>query len=621
MENNIHGFILLPLIGFVLLAIQKRGNERAIANISVLTLLSQLAFFFVVSAFWFLDGMPIWEHADFTLYEHQDYLFRIDFFWDKVSFVYCGVGAFLVFLVSFYSKTYMHREEGFKRFFLNLMFFFIGYNIVVLAGNFETLFIGWEILGVSSFLLIAFYRNRYLPVKNAVKVFSIYRLGDLGILLAMWLSHHFWHENVTFNQLNHQDLVIAHWSHQSAVGIAISLLILLTAMAKSAQLPFSSWLPRAMEGPTPSSAIFYGSLAVHGGVFLLLRTAHFWEAQDIVKWLIGIVGLVTAVVATGISRVQGSIKSQIAYSSIAQIGLMFIEMALGWYDLVLIHFAGNALLRTYQLLVSPSVVSYLIKEQFYHFTPKEKSIEDSLPKRIENSLYLLSLKEFNLDSFMYRFLWNPAKKYGSKLSFIRNGWLWALTLMTLLGAYGLLQSGGQWQQYRHYYPYVFACMAILLVLKAFTERRLVFWSWGMIIMNHFMVSAAIMFNEKFTWDHVALYLGGIIVAGALGFYILFRLKKAGYPVNLDQFHGLSRSHRKTAFVFLLACLGLTGFPITTTFLGEDLIFSHIHQDQWLLALLTGVSFILDGLAVIRVYARVFLGPHAESIFEMGYRSS
>jgi NADH:ubiquinone oxidoreductase subunit 2 (subunit N) len=414
----------------------------------------------------------------------------------------------------------MHREEGYKRFFMNLTFFFIGFNIVVLAGNFETLFIGWEILGISSFLLIAFYRNRYLPVKNAVKVFSIYRIGDLGILLAMWLSHHFWHVNISFNELNHHELVVEHWTEQSAVGVAIALMILITAMAKSAQFPFSSWLPRAMEGPTPSSAIFYGSLAVHIGVFLLLRTAHFWEAQDIVRWIIGIVGLMTAGIATVIARVQGSIKSQLAYSSSAHIGLMFIELSLGWYDVVLIHFAGNAFLRTYQLLVSPSVVTYLIKEQFYHFTPREKTVEDSLPKKIEYSLYMLSLKEFNLDSFMYRYLWNPTKRLGARLSFIRHGWMWALAILALVISYAILKEGQEGEHYRHYFPYVFATIGILLVLKAFTERKLVFWSWGMIIMNHVMVAVAIMFNEQFTWDHVLLYLGGIVVAGAAGYYIL-----------------------------------------------------------------------------------------------------
>jgi len=131
--------------------------------------------------------------------------------------------------------------------------------------------VGWEILGISSFLLIAFYRDRYLPVKNAVKVFSIYRIGDVGLILAMWLMHHLWHENITFMKLSNFELVHEHLQRHSWIGVLISLLILISAAAKSAQLPFSSWLPRAMEGPTPSSAIFYGSLAVHLGVFLLLR--------------------------------------------------------------------------------------------------------------------------------------------------------------------------------------------------------------------------------------------------------------------------------------------------------------------------------------------------------------
>jgi len=94
--------------------------------------------------------------------------------------------------------VYLHKEPGYKRFFTTFLVFFISVQIIVLAGNFETLFIGWEILGVSSFLLIAYYRHRYLPVRNGLKVFSIYRIADVGILITMWLSHHLWHENITF---------------------------------------------------------------------------------------------------------------------------------------------------------------------------------------------------------------------------------------------------------------------------------------------------------------------------------------------------------------------------------------------------------------------------------------
>ena len=151
----------------------------------------------------------------------------------------------------------------------------------------------------------------------------------------MWASHHLWHENISFMKLNNFELVHNHLLEHSIIGFFISIMILVAAAAKSAQLPFSSWLPRAMEGPTPSSAIFYGSLSVHLGVFLLLRTFSFWEHQISVRILIGILGLTTSIIASLIARVQSSIKSQIAYSSIAQIGIIFIEVALGWEDLAL----------------------------------------------------------------------------------------------------------------------------------------------------------------------------------------------------------------------------------------------------------------------------------------------
>jgi NADH:ubiquinone oxidoreductase subunit 5 (subunit L)/multisubunit Na+/H+ antiporter MnhA subunit len=571
---------------------------------------------------WLSSGVDALDQKDFVLYEHAEYSFLVDFYFDKITATYALVGAFLIFLVTLYSKVYMHREEGYKRFFSTLQFFFLGYNLTIFSGNFETLFIGWEILGISSFLLIAYYRNRYLPVKNAVKVFSIYRIGDVGILLAMWLSHHFWHENITFNKLNHHLLWSDHLAHPSFVGLVIALLILVTAAAKSAQLPFSSWLPRAMEGPTPSSAIFYGSLAVHIGVFLLLRTSHFWESQMVVRWIIGILGLVTAVLAYGMARVQASIKSQIAYSSITQIGIMFIEISLGWYDWVLFHFAGNAFLRTYQLLVSPSVVTYLIKEQFYNFKPRTKTLEDSMPKKWEYSLYLLSLKEFQLDSFMYQYLWNPAKWLGRKLQFLQNRWLWIFVLVIYILGWILRSNENQLPAvWVHSLPLLFSLMAIVLVLKAFTERKKAIWSWLMIMMNHGMVAMAISFNEHFTMSHIVLYLSGILIAGLFGWYLLLRLKKLGEIVDLNQFHGNVKGHPKLTFVFFLTCLGLTGFPLTPTFLGEDLIFSHIHEDQILLAFFTALSFVLDGIAVIRIYARVCLGPHSKSIFEMGYRSS
>jgi len=615
-------FILLPIVGYGISLIIPKNKEDFISWNAFTTVGAHLILFQIFLVYWLFNGYPTLDYKELVLFTTTDYEFFIDFYFDKITAVYLLVGSFLTFLVTIYSRYYMHRESGYKRFYNTILFFYVGYNVVIFSGNMETLFIGWEILGISSFLLIAFYRDRYLPVKNAVKVFSIYRIGDVGLLLAMWMAHHLFHENITFLKLNNYELVHGHLLNHSWIGIFISLMILLSAAAKSAQFPFSSWLPRAMEGPTPSTAIFYGSLSVHLGVFVLFRTFPFWDHQLSVRIIIAMVGLLSSVIATGIARVQSSVKSQIAYSSIAQIGLIFIELAAGFQDLALIHFAGNAFLRTYQLLVSPSVVSYLIREQFYNFVPRQQTIEDSLPKKLEYSLYMLCLKEWNLDTMMYRYLWNPLKLAGRKLDFLSlERVIYFLIPFYLIGLVSVYHKEMVPEQIIIYLPYVFSLIALITVLKAFTERKHVRVSWLMVVMNHFWIALAISFNEQFSFDQIHYYLSGVAVAGVLGIISLRLLKSREGSIDLDQFHGHSQKHPKYAVIFLLACLGVSGFPITPTFIGEDLIFTHIHENQPILALIVSLTFIIDGLAIIRIYARIFLGPHVKSIYDMAYRSS
>lgn len=578
--------------------------------------------FMTLAITWAFSGFPSIDVKEAVLFQTAGYEFFIAFRFDKITAVYALVGSILSFLVTVYSRTYLHREKGYKRFFNNTLFFYTGYNIAIFAGNFETLFIGWEILGIASFLLIAFYRNRYLPVKNAVKVFSIYRIADVGILLVIWMSHHLWHENITFEKLNNYDLVHSQLQSDTLVGVFISLMILLSAAAKSAQLPFSSWLPRAMEGPTPSTAIFYGSLSVHIGVFLLLRTFPFWEHQVSVRIVIGLLGLLTSIVASGIARVQSSVKAQIAYASISQIGIIFIEVALGLTDIALLHFAGNAFLRTYQLLVSPSVVTYLIREQFYNYTPRVDTFEDSLPKRLEYSFYILCLKEWNLDTFMYRFYWNPMKWAGKKLSFLtlRNVLMVGIPVL-IAGFVGLFNIPEIPAAIQYRLPGLLAFIGLMFSLKSFTERKNVKLSWILIVMNHFWIALAISFNEDFNFNVIVWYLSGVVIFGVVGFVCLRLLRILERKISLDRFHGHSFMYPGMALVFLLACLAVAGFPITPTFIGEDVILTHINSDQVFLAFSAAFSFIINGLAIIRIYARVFLGPHVHSMYDMAYRSS
>ena len=622
MENFIQVFIFMPLIAFLVSLVVPAKNETLMSRVAFLSVGAHLVIFQLFAVYWLFHGFPPLNLKEFVLFKTTGYEFYIDFCFDKITAVYAGVGAFLTFLVTIYSRYYLHRESGYKRFFNTVLFFYLGYTIVIFSGNLETLFMGWEILGISSFLLIAFYRNRYLPVKNAVMAFSIYRIADVGLILAMWLTHHLWHENITFFKLSNAELVHEHLMHHSYLGVFISLMILISAAAKSAQLPFSGWLPRAMEGPTPSSAIFYGSLSVHIGVFIMLRTFPFWEHQLSVRILIAVMGLTTSFVTSGIARVQSSVKSQIAYSSISQIGLIFIELALGFENLALFHFAGNAFLRTYQLLVSPSIVSYLIREQFYNFVPRAQSLEDSLPKRLEYSFYTLCLKEWNLDMILYRFMWSPMKDAGKRLSFLTMRRLfWFFIPTYLLGIWAWFNQELLPPTLLTALPTFFAFIGLINVLKSFQERRRVKMSWIMVVMNHFWVALAISFNEHFTIVHTIWYLSGIVIAAIVGVISLNRLKNLEKKFDLEQYSGHVYEHPKIALVFLLACLGLSGFPISPTFIGEDLIFTHIHADQIVLACFVAISFILDGIAIIRIYARVFLGPHIKTYHEIAYRSS
>lgn len=615
-------FIAIPALGFLLSLLVDGRREYRLSALAFGTVGLQLVVALGFTVYWLTQGAPILNVKEWVLYKTTGYEFFVDLFFDATGATFLIVGSVLAFLITVYSRYYLHREEGYKRFFNTVLFFYLGYCLTILSGNFETLFIGWEVLGISSFLLIAFYRDRYLPVKNAVKVFSIYRIGDIGLILAMWMSHHLWHENITFIKLANYDMVHHLVAEHTKVGLFISAMILLSAMAKSAMFPFSPWLPRAMEGPTPSSAIFYGSLSVHIGVFLLLRTFQFWEHQWLARVMIGTVGLVTSAFAAPTARVQSSIKAQVAYASIAQIGLIFIELALGLRWLALIHFAGNAFLRTYQLLVSPSVVTYLIREQFYHFQPREHSAEDSIPKRLEYTLYMLSLKEWNLDPIMYRWFWNPMKSMGKRLGFLTiKRVLFFFVPVFLVGSFLLFNPGYVPQGIAAYLPVTFASIALGMMLKAFTERKSARISWLLIVMGHVWTALAVSFNERFPFGQVLFYLSGVIGAGAIGYYLILRLRKFERDVTLNQFHGHVARHQKLGLLFLFCALGLAGFPISPTFIGEDVMFSHIHEHQIVLAAVVSLTFIIDGLAVIRIYARVFLGPHAQTELGKALRSA
>lgn len=614
--------LLIPLLGFGFSLILPPRREKTLYRVAVGTVGVHTLVFSILAIGWGIAGFPFVHGPWLSLYQARDTHFAIELCMDRNTVWYFAVTILLTFAVLVFSKSYMHREQGYKRFFNNILFFYFGLTTVLFAGNFETLLIGWEFIGITSFFLIAFYRNRYLPVKNALKVVSLYRVADVFLLLAIWLCHHYFGESMSFYRLQDLGQYDTPVIEETFFRLVIPLAFLLVAMVKSAQFPFSFWLPRAMEGPTTSSAIFYGSLSVHIGLFLLIRTFPMWEDLYGFRMLLGIIGIATAVVATLTARVQSSVKTQIAYSSAAQIGLMFIEMALGWHTLALLHFTGNAFLRTYQLLVSPSVLSVLIQDQFFHFIPPQRQGTQSFLQRMRLSVYLLSLKEWHMDTLMMHGLWLPLKNAGNQIRFMTaRGAVWVFVPLYAMGVVAAF--------YRHKIPYsllallpvLFSLISLFMVLKAFVKRNEARNPWLLVVVSQLFVGLAIAYNEQFDPFQVLLFYSGISFSAIIGFWTFRRLEKRGASTVIDRFRGYSLEHPRLAALFLVACLGMVGFPISPTFIGEDLILGHVRENQYVLTFLIGLTLILDGLAVFRIYARLFLGPHEKGWHEVPYRSA
>jgi len=511
----------------------------------------------------------------------------------------------------------MHRDEGYKRFFNLILLFGAGYNFIILAGNFETLFIGWEIKGLCSFLLIAFYRARYLPVKNALKAVSNYRLSDVALMLAMWMMHHLTHQNISFPQLD-EARNISLLDGNAGMAVFIVCMLILPATIKSAQFPFTSWLPRAMEGPTSSSAIFYGSLSVHIGVFLLLRTHPFWEDMLWAKIVIIVIGAMTGIIATLIGRVQSTVKTQIAYSSAAQIGIMFIEVALGFHWLVLIHFAGNAFLRTYQLLVSPSVLNYLVHHQYFNYHPPQIRALS----RLKATFYMLGIKEWNLDTLMFKYVWSPFKWIGRKMQFLDTTVFVAALSLCGPGFLMLAYFGPPSPSWSSALPYILLGLSLLIILFAFSSRQSAIRVWKYLLIGHLFIIAGVLFNaHDVNYIDVILYLSGIVLAFILGYHCLQRIKAIDNDISLNYYHGYVYEQETTALWFLIAAIGMLGFPITAAFIGIDVLFTYVHDSQLVLVIMMALCFLFIELASFRILLRIFFGPHKKLYHPVAFRSS
>ncbi|WP_254512134.1 proton-conducting transporter transmembrane domain-containing protein [Anatilimnocola floriformis] len=398
--------IIMGLLTLASTPLGERASSRLCQLSTVIGLLASLGI---------LGCMLAWGPRNVTVNLGEwvavhEFHFSVKFIFDRLSvpfailiFVLCGV-------IGGFATRYMHREPGYNRFFVLFSVFMLGMIITSLAGTIETLFTGWELVGVSSALLVAFFHERAAPVRNGLRVWIVYRVSDAALLTASVVMHHL-HGHGDFQEFLGVGNGVS-WPAGQVIGLdaqstlLVGLLLLIAAAGKSALVPFSGWLPRAMEGPTPSSAVFYGALSVHLGAYLLLRISPLLDDSLALSLAVMTIGLVTAGFASFAGRVQTDIKSALSFASLTQVGLIVAEIGVGYFweplrYVALVHILGHACFRTLQFIRAPSLL--------YDYGTLENAIGSRLPAAGRGAwlpsatrtwLYRLALEKGYLDAWL-----------------------------------------------------------------------------------------------------------------------------------------------------------------------------------------------------------------------------
>lgn len=351
---------LLPFAGFLINGLVGRKLPRpAVAAIALLFTAGSFGLVLKLASTIFggvesvsVTG-PAWiAVSGFTV----NFAFAVDHLTMLMLLIVTGVG----FLIHLYAAGYMAHEEGYWRFFayLNLFMFFM--LVLVLAANFLLLFVGWEGVGLASYLLIGFYFKKDSAANAGKKAFIVNRVGDFGFLLAMFLIIANFH-TLDFASVFAQ--ITANPSLQGGLMTAIALLLVVGATGKSAQIPLYVWLPDAMEGPTPVSALIHAATMVTAGIYMVSRSHVLFDRSPFALGVVAVIGALTAIFAACIGMVQHDIKRVLAYSTVSQLGYMFLACGVGAYTGAVFHLMTHAFFKALLFLAAGSVIHAMGGEQ------------------------------------------------------------------------------------------------------------------------------------------------------------------------------------------------------------------------------------------------------------------
>jgi NADH-quinone oxidoreductase subunit L len=363
MNESLHLWLipLLPFAGFVLNGILGRRLPKSL--VTAIALLAPLGAFGVAlnAAFASASGLSLphvetygqWINAGLL---HVDFSFTLDHLSLVMLLIVTGVG----FLIHVYSIGYMHEDQGYWRYFsyMNLFLFFM--TLLVLAANALLMFVGWEGVGLASYLLIGFWYQKKSAADAGKKAFIVNRIGDVGFLIGMFLLLANF-GTLTFTAISANLALNPAWT--GGILTAICLSLLLGATGKSAQLPLYVWLPDAMEGPTPVSALIHAATMVTAGVYMIARTHFLFDRSPFALLVVAIVGAATALFAATIALVQNDIKRVLAYSTISQLGYMFLGCGAAAYSAAIFHLMTHAFFKALLFLAAGSVIHAIGGEQ------------------------------------------------------------------------------------------------------------------------------------------------------------------------------------------------------------------------------------------------------------------
>ncbi len=354
---------VFPLAGFAVLSLfgarLPRGASAVIGVGSVgmsAILASSISIEFVLSP----SGNHSYSQDLWTWISIGPFMPKVAFYLDALSTCMILVVTIVGFFIHLYSAEYMADDDGFSRFFAYMNLFVASMLTLVLADNLLLLYLGWEGVGLCSFLLIGFWYKDPANVRAAVKAFVMTRAGDAAMLIGVFLLFN------TLGTLQIQELMhraSQEWAAGSALAVTAAALLLAGAVGKSAQIPLQTWLPDAMAGPTPVSALIHAATMVTAGVYLIARTNIFFSLAPAVQSVVAVIGLVTLLISGFSALAQSDIKRVLAYSTISQIGYMFLALGVGAWSAAIFHFVTHAFFKSLLFLAAGSIILAADHEQ------------------------------------------------------------------------------------------------------------------------------------------------------------------------------------------------------------------------------------------------------------------